>query len=67
MAKVNIAGIDIDAAAQKDNTPEERAQIFAHLSGAAKQQAVKELEESLQDKPQPKPPAEKKAPESKES
>lgn len=57
MAKVNIAGIEIDADAQRKNSPAERAFIFAHLKGLDKTKAVQQLEDALQVKPEVKAPA----------
>lgn len=47
MAKANIAGVEIDVTAHKDNTPEEQAAIFAHLNGSAKAAAIQEFNEAL--------------------
>jgi hypothetical protein len=63
MAKVNIAGIDIDVEAQRKNTPAERAAVFAHLKGTARTKAAEELEKALAAKPAlPKPPEPAKEP-----
>lgn len=52
MAKVKIAGIDIDIDAHRKNTPAERAAIFAHLKGVDKIKAAQQLEAAMQQKPE---------------
>lgn len=53
MAKVKIAGFEIDTDAHKNNSPAQQEAIFAHLSYYKRKEAVKELQEAMKAKPEP--------------
>lgn len=47
MAKVTIAGIELDTEAHRNNSVEAHEGIFAHLSYYDKKDAVKQLQDAL--------------------
>jgi hypothetical protein len=54
---MKIADVEVNIEAQRKNTPEERANIFAHLKGLDKTKAVAELEKALKAPAAPVAPA----------
>jgi hypothetical protein len=58
MAKVKIAGVEVDIDAHKGNTEAQQEAIFAHLPYYKRKEAVRQLQEAFKAPAKVEPPKE---------